>query len=82
MSVFTYLIKSLKNNSYYTGISENPNKRLEEHNYGKLRITALKRPWKLVYKKSHFSYLEARKHEKWLKKKNHQYKSKLESGGL
>ncbi len=79
MEVFTYLIKSLKDDSFYTGISENPGKRLKEHNQGKLKITALKRPWKLIYKKLHFSYLEARKHEKWLKKKNCHYKNKLES---
>ncbi|KKT26742.1 MAG: Excinuclease ABCsubunit C domain-containing protein [Parcubacteria group bacterium GW2011_GWA2_43_9b] len=77
MEIFAYLIKSLKDKSFYTGISENPEKRVKEHNQGKLKNTALKRPWKLTYKKAHSSYAEARKHEKWLKKKNRQYKDNL-----
>lgn len=80
MEIFTYLIRSVKDNSFYTGISENPEKRLQEHNRGKLRITALKRPWELIYKKTHLSYSEARKHEKWLKKKNRNYKNNLKTG--
>jgi len=77
--VFTYLLKSLKDGSFYTGISEDPEERVKAHNRGVLKNTAVKRPWKLIYKKSHLSYSEARKHEKWLKKKNRQYKGKLEN---
>lgn len=77
MKIFTYLIQSFIDNSYYTGISENPTKRLKEHNSGKLKITSNKKPFKLVYYKEHQNYKEARKHEKWLKKKNRKYKDNL-----
>lgn len=77
MKVFTYIIQSLADSSYYTGITINVQKRLYEHNEGTLKTTALKRPWNLMYVKPHNSYLEARKHEKWLKKKNRKYKVKL-----
>lgn len=76
--IYTYLLKSVKGDSYYVGISKNPKRRLKFHNSGDNLSTKVKRPWKLVYKKRHGSYDEARKHEKWLKKKNHEYKQKLE----
>lgn len=75
--IYTYLIQSIRNNSYYTGISKDPQKRLEEHNSGKLKTTAKNKPYKLVYKRPHNNYKEARRHEKWLKKKNRAYKEML-----
>lgn len=76
--VFTYLLKSEKDGSYYTGIAKNLEDRLgSHHNKGKVVSTKKKIPWKLVYKKEHPTYEDVRKHEKWLKKKNHQYKDKL-----
>ena len=77
MGIYTYLLKSIIVNNYYTGISENPERRLFEHNSGKVKITAKNRPYILVYKKLHNSYAEARKHEIWLKKKNRIYKNRI-----
>jgi putative endonuclease len=75
--VTTYLLKSELDDSYYVGITSDINKRVGEHNSGKSRSTARKRPWRLVFMRDHEDYLEARKHEKWLKKKNRDYKDKL-----
>ncbi|MDO8444251.1 MAG: GIY-YIG nuclease family protein [bacterium] len=75
--IYTYLIKSAKDGSFYAGITENVEKRLDEHNSGKLKVTAMKRPWRLCFSKGHTDYLEARKHEIWLKKKNRKYKEFL-----
>ncbi|MDI6883192.1 MAG: GIY-YIG nuclease family protein [Patescibacteria group bacterium] len=77
LKMFTYLIKSLKDGSYYTGITNNIERRLQEHNRGILNVTKSKRPWELVYWKKHPAYSEARKHERWFKKKNRDYKNKL-----
>ncbi len=77
MKVYTYLLKSLKDNSYYVGISEDISERLKRHNLGRVSSTANKIPWSLVYKKEHKNYEEARKHEKWLKKKNLEYKNNI-----
>jgi putative endonuclease len=77
MSVFTYLIRSLVDGSYYVGISESPIKRLTEHNSGKLKITSGRKPYELVYCREHQNYQEARNNEKWLKKKNRDYKNRL-----
>jgi len=65
------------NKSYYVGISENPEKRLTEHNSGKLKTTSKNKPFKLIYKKEYENYIRARKHEIWLKKKDVNYKLRL-----
>ncbi len=77
MSCYTYLIQSKIDNSFYVGISKDPKRRLIEHNGGKLKITSKKKPYKLIYIKEYPDYQSARKHEKWLKKKNIEYKSGL-----
>ncbi len=75
--VYTYLLQNPTNGSFYTGIAKNPLERLKEHNSGKSKFTSKFKNWKLVYTKEHNNYEEARKHEKWLKKKNVIYKNKL-----
>lgn len=75
--VYTYLLKSEKDSSYYTGITNNTDERLILHNAGRVESTSNKKPWRLVYRKEHADHQEARKHEIWLKKKNRQYKDKL-----
>lgn|SRR3989338_750588 len=75
--VYTYLLQSSLDSSFYTGIAKDTASRLVEHNDGRVIATKKKRPWQLVYTKPHATYTEARKHEKWLKKKNRLYKEKL-----
>lgn len=75
--VYTYLIKSQKDGSFYAGISLDPQKRLIYHNNGRLKSSRYKRPFVLVYFKEHLDYQSARKHEKWLKKKSREYKERL-----
>src|SRR3989344_8504468 len=77
MIIFTYLLRSQKDKSYYAGITENCDFRVKQHNTGKVESTKSRRPWDLVFSKPHENYSEARKHEKWLKKKNREYKDKL-----
>lgn len=75
--VYIYMLKSSVDESYYVGISENVEGRVNSHNLGKVHSTRSKRPWVLVYTKEHLDYKEARRHEKWLKKKSREYKNKL-----
>jgi len=71
------MLKSLKDESYYVGISTDPNRRLKEHNSGKLLRTAKNKPHIIVFEKEYTNYKEARRHEIWLKKKSVKYKEKL-----
>lgn len=75
--IYTYLLKNKKDKIFYTGISKDPQERLKSHNSGNNYSTKRNSCWLLVYQKAHKTYIEARKHEKWLKKKNRAYKNKL-----
>jgi len=63
-----YILKSLKNNRYYIGQTQNLNKRIKEHNSGKSKSTKFGIPWELKYKKIFDSRKESLKREKELKK--------------
>ncbi|MGR3294128.1 MAG: GIY-YIG nuclease family protein [Candidatus Scalindua sp.] len=64
---YVYVLKSKKDNSQYIGLSQDTEKRLKEHNAGRVKSTKPKRPWSLLYKESCATQLDARKREKYLK---------------
>ena len=64
---YTYVLKSITDNSEYVGMSASPEKRLIEHNRGKVRSTKGKLPWKIIYLKDFSDRPLARTHEKYLK---------------
>ena len=74
---FTYIIKSKKDGSFYVGISDNFERRLNDHNKGKLKYTSNKRPWILWHIRKSASMKEAREEEIYLKKKNREFKENL-----
>ncbi len=67
MSYFVYVLRSLKNGRFYTGYTQNLDRRLQEHNSGQSSYTKLTRPFKLVYKESFKNKKEAMKRERDLK---------------
>ncbi|HZW38124.1 MAG TPA: GIY-YIG nuclease family protein [Ignavibacteriaceae bacterium] len=64
---FTYIIKSLKDSSYYYGSTSNLENRLKLHNGGKSKYTKSKRPWILHYKEEFETRTEAVKKEMFFK---------------
>ena len=68
--IYVYIIYSEKLNVYYKGVTENPERRLLEHNANKSRYTAEKGPWRIVYLKEFESKREALIEEKRLKRLN------------
>ena len=64
---YVYAIKSVNRNYIYVGLSNNIERRLEEHNKGENRSTKAYAPFILIYKEEHLTRIEARKREKYLK---------------
>ena len=48
MPFYVYLLKSLKDNRYYIGQTNNLERRLKEHNNGEVASTTNRRPFKLI----------------------------------
>ena len=65
--VYVYVIQSLSDETWYTGMAINPVNRLREHNGGKNRFTKGHRPWKIIFTERHSDWSSARKREKYLK---------------
>ena len=64
---FVYALWSEKFDKIYVGFSNNPDKRLKEHNAGKSTFTNKYRPWIRFYLEEASSSVEARKKEKYYK---------------
>jgi putative endonuclease len=79
MSWFVYIVRC-SDDSLYTGITTDVNRREKEHNTNNsLGAKSLrgKRPVKMVYFESHLTQSEARKREAAIKKWKREYKLKL-----
>ena len=67
MKYFVYVLQSLKDGSFYVGLSSDPGRRLNEHNSGYSKFTKGRRPYQLLLQEEHSSRAEARQKEKYLK---------------
>lgn len=63
-----YILRSLVNDRYYIGSTNNLERRLVEHNFGRLKYTQLTRPFKLVFSQRYESLSKARSIEYKLKR--------------
>ena len=64
---FIYILKSLKDNNHYVGLSKDVENRLRYHNAGRVRSTKHRTPFILIYKEQYPTRIEAREREKFLK---------------
>ena len=62
-----YVLLSVNYGTRYVGSTENVQKRVKEHNGGKVRYTKGRKPWKVIYKESFSTLSEARQRELFLK---------------
>ncbi len=67
MTFSVYILKSLKDGSYYVGSTQDLDSRFERHNQGRVTYTKPKRPWKLVYSEEHPDRSSAAKRESEIK---------------
>ena len=64
---FVYIIRSERDGKRYVGMSDDPERRLREHNAGFTKSTKGRRPFRIVYQEQFDSREEAREREKYFK---------------
>ncbi len=64
---FVYVIKSLKNNRFYVGHTNDVARRLLEHNSGLSKYTSISKPFELIFSEVFTTRLEAVQRELFLK---------------
>ncbi len=69
MSYYVYVLKSLKDGSFYIGSTHDLASRLERHNQGRSKYTKNRRPWELAYSELFSDRPSAVKRENEIKKR-------------
>jgi putative endonuclease len=64
---FTYVLKSKQDGKFYTGFTSDLEKRLNEHNSGKVFSTKNRNPFEVIYYEFCLSITDATHREKYLK---------------
>jgi len=64
---YTYCLKSQKDNKLYLGSTEDLKRRLYEHSCGKVKSTANRRPFTLLFYEAYNDKITAQRREKYLK---------------
>ncbi len=64
---FLYILRSTVFNKSYTGITNNLDRRIKEHNSKKHFYTKRHCPWIMIYNEKYDNLEETRKREKYLK---------------
>ncbi len=64
---FTYVLLSKKDGHFYIGITSSLQRRVNEHNRGKVKSTRARRPFRLAYCEEYQDKTAARKREIFLK---------------
>jgi putative endonuclease len=64
---YVYVLKSLKYDQWYTGMTNDLKRRFSEHNNGKSTYTKSRGPYKLIYYEASLDEEDAKAREKYLK---------------
>ncbi len=64
---YVYVLRSLKDEYFYTGYTANLENRVIEHNKGKVKSTRYRKPFELVYFEASRNQDDALHREKYLK---------------
>ena len=65
---YIYVLQSSKDGELYIGVTNNLDKRIREHNQGKVFSTKRREPFKLIYFEGFLSTIDAYNREKYLMK--------------
>lgn len=64
---YTYVLRSIKEHKFYTGQTDDLERRLQEHNSSKGQYSKRFQPWKIVYSEQFDTKEEAIKRERYFK---------------
>ena len=64
---YVYVLQSLLDSNFYTGFTDNLERRIDEHNSGKVKSTKNRAPFQLVYFEGSLNKNNALHREKYLK---------------
>ena len=64
---YVYILQSLMVDRFYIGYSERPERRLIDHNSGKVKSTRNFRPWIKIYQEEFETELQAIRRERYIK---------------
>ncbi len=64
---YVYILKNIKDNKLYKGMTSDLKRRVKEHNFGKSTFTRHGGKWRLVYYEAFLSEADARREELFLK---------------
>jgi len=64
---YVYVLLSLRDSLFYVGYTDNLQKRIQEHNQGKVFSTKSRRPLKIIYFEACFDEKDAKQREKYFK---------------
>lgn len=64
---YVYVIQSLLDNNFYTGFTDSLERRIDEHNSGKVESTKNRAPFKLIYFEGSLNKYDSLHREKYLK---------------
>ncbi|RJQ31628.1 GIY-YIG nuclease family protein [Candidatus Parcubacteria bacterium] len=64
---YVYAIKSLNRNYLYVGLTNNPERRINQHNEGRERTTRTYAPFRTLIVENFSTRVDARNREKYLK---------------
>jgi predicted GIY-YIG superfamily endonuclease len=65
--IFVYVLQSAVDGRFYVGLTNDLQRRLSEHNRGKMKYTKAFRPWIIIFHEPQPDYPSARKREKYFK---------------
>ena len=66
--ITVYVLRSLRSEIYYTGMTQNLDNRLKEHNSGKSKFTSGHLPWTVIYSELHADWATGVTTFEWTKK--------------
>ncbi len=64
---YSYVLLSEKDRKFYIGSTRDLRERMREHNQGRVRSTAYRRPLRLIYYEACLNVDDARRRERYLK---------------